>query len=340
MTRSWQAGVGALLLATACGGEPEYVEIPSMRVDGVPVVVQDTTLADVFPASGKAEPYRAAVLGSKLMGSVTSVGVQEGDPVSAGQVLVRLDARELAAKQEQVQAGLAAAEAAYEQASLQARRMRALYADSAAPRAQLDAAETGLAQAEAAVRSARASGAELVAVADYATIQAPFAGTVTQRHVDPGALAAPGMPLVTIEDQTRLRIVVTMPPDLAAGLSRGQELHAEVGGIGVPARVEGIVPASTGHVVTVNALIENGDGRFPSGASARLDIPRGLRPGLVVPAEAVVREGDLTGVYLMRRGVTDLRWIRIGRLRDGAVEVLSGLAPGDTVLVRTMPEDL
>src|SRR5512142_66880 len=161
INRSWYAGA-LCAVAAACGSpKPPADAARAPRVAGTVFTVRDTTLDATFEASGTAGPLRQAILSTKLMGTVLEVLVKEGDQVSAGQPLIRIDARDIAAKQAQVAASVADAEAMRADARRQADRMRALYADSAATRAQLDAAETGLARAEAASRAAHASGTEL-----------------------------------------------------------------------------------------------------------------------------------------------------------------------------------
>lgn len=327
------ATVAAGVVAAGCGGTEAPAPAAVTPVSGTAVAVTDTTLPDVFEASGVAEPIQRAMVGTKLMARVTEVLVKEGDRVAAGQVLLRLDARDITAKGVQVQAGVAAAEAMHQEALAQATRIRALYADSAAPKAQLDAVEAGLARAEAAVRQARAAGDELDAVGDYATLRAPFAGMVTQRMVDAGAFAAPGQPLVVVEDQSSLRIAVTAAPDAVRGVTRGQALEGTVAGRAVTATVEGVAPAPGGHMVTVNAIVANRDDAAFAGSAATLALPLGMRRVITVPAAAVGREGDLTGVRVRTATGADLRWVRIGRERGGQVEVLSGLSAGDLVLV-------
>jgi len=324
------------LLATAvlgaCGADAPPVALERSTVTGTRVAVIDTLIPDVLEASGTAAPMRTATLSTKLMGSVTTVLVHEGDRVASGQSLIRLDARDLEAKRSQVEAGLAGATAMRVEASAHAERMRGLYADSAATKAQLDQAETGLARAEAAVASANATAAELAATASYADVRAPFAGIVTRRLVDPGSFAAPGTPLVTVEDASTLRVTVTAAPDAVRGLRRGSMIAAVIGDSVTTATVEGVVPSGA-NVYAVNALVPNPAGRFQSGSSATLALPRGTRRALLVPAAAIVRQGDLAGVRLASAGTASLRWITLGRSTASLVEALSGLAPGDTVLV-------
>ena len=323
--------LGAVLLG-GCGRAAESGPAERSPPSGERVAVTDTLIPDALDAAGTALPVRSATLGTKLMGTVTEVLVHEGDRVAAGQLLVRLDARELDARRIQVEAGLDDATAVRAEAALHFGRIRALYADSAATRAQLDQAETALARAEAAVATARGMAAELAATASYAEVRTPFAGTVTRRLVDPGALAAPGTPLVTVEDDGTLRVSVSAAPEAVRGLRRGTVLAATIGDTVVRATVEGVVAAGS-NLHVVNALVANPGGRLQSGSAATLALPRGTRRVILVPAGAVLRQGELTGVRTVARGQASLRWVKLGRAVGGAVEVLSGLAAGDTVLV-------
>lgn len=329
------ATVALLAFVTACSSpEKETASVPH-RVAGTAYTVKDTTVQTVFEVSGTATPLRQATLSTKLMGTVLQVFAKEGDRVVAGQTLVRIDARDLVAKNSQVAASIAEADAVRRDAATQAGRIRALYADSAATRAQLDAVETGLLRAEAGVRAARAASAELAAVSAYASVRAPFSGIVTKRFVDPGAFAAPGSPLITVQDGDQLRIVANATPDVASGLRRGQRIDAVVENRPVAAIVEGIVPSSAGNLYTINALVSNAGGGFLPGSTATLLVTLGSRRALVVPSSAVVREGELTGVTVRSPGGDEVRWVRLGRISGSNVEVDSGLRAGDVVIVPT-----
>lgn len=330
------AGIGLLALVAACSpSEPKTAEAAPVRVAGAVYAVKDTTVQAAFHADGVAEPMRQATLSTKLMGTIVSVVVHEGDRVSAGQVLARIDSRDITAKQAQVDASIADAEAARRDAATQAGRIRALYADSAATRAQLDAVETGLARADAGVRAAHASAAEVGAMSAYAVIRAPFAGIVTHRFVDPGAFAAPGAPLLTVQDGSQLRISASTTPELARTLQRGQPIDATIEGVAARARVEGVVPATAGNLYTINALVPNPSGAILSGSAATLLLPQGERTVRVVPLRAVSRSGDLTGVTVRTPEGDATRWVRLGDTFGDAVEVTAGLRAGDRVIVPT-----
>lgn len=326
------------LLIAACGTrtapERDAAAAPPTRQEGVVAVVIDTLLATTLPASGTAAPMREATLSTKLMARVDAVLVKEGDMVAAGAVLVRLDARDLVAKAEQVAASETAAEASRAQAAAHTARMRALFAQGAAPKATLEAAEAQLAQAESGLRAARAAGAELTSVGSYAEVRAPFAGRVTQRFVDPGAFAAPGAPLVTIQDPRSLRITVHTAPDAVRALRRGQVLAATIEGVTAQATIEGIVPG-VGGLYQVNAIVENSRGTYLPGSAATLLVPAGTHRALAIPADALRREGDLVGVTVRTAAGDARRWIRVGARSGDLIEVTSGLRAGDQVVRHT-----
>ena len=329
-------GVAAIALVAACSGTPSSkTEIATTRSAGDLYTVHDTTLAAEFEAAGVAAPIQQATLSTKLMGSVTDVLVREGDRVEAGQPLVRIDARDLAARSAQASASVVEAEAMHRDALTQANRIRGLYADSAAARAQLDAAETGLARAEAAVAVAHAAASELGAVSSYSLIRAPFPGIITKRFVDQGGFAAPGAPLVAIQDVSTLRLTASVTPDIARGLRRGQSLAATIEGQRVRATIEGVVPAMAGNLYSINALVPNPRGALLAGSTATLTVATGTRTALVVPATAIVREGDLTGVTLRSANGDERRWVRLGAPSGTMVEVSTGLRSGDRIVLPT-----
>ena len=327
------ASTGLLAVAACSPSQPREADAAPVRVPGTVYTLRDSTVQGEFAADGVAEPLRQATLSTRLMGTILSVLVKEGDAVSAGQPLVRIDARDLSAKQAQVAASIADAQAMRTDAATQARRIQALYADSAATRAQLDAAETGLARANAGVNAAQASAAEVSAMTAYSVVRAPFAGIVTNRFVDPGAFAAPGAPLVTVQDGTQLRISASATPDIAAKIRRGQMLSATIEGVQGMARVEGVVPSTSGNMYTINAIIANPKGTILPGSTATLSLPQGPRTALLVPARAVSHSGDLTGVTVRAPGGDEIRWVRLGRVTGNMVEVNSGLHAGDQIVV-------
>ena len=335
MTRWAAAIVVTTIAAVGCARAPEAkapVAHEASRGSDY-YTVHDTAVDADFDAGGVAAPIQQATLSTRLMGTVAEVLVREGDRVAAGQVLLRLDARDLAARSSQNTAAISQATATLRDASLQANRIRALYADSAATRAQLDAAENSLARTQAGLDAAHAAAQELGAVSSYAVVRAPFAGIVTKRFADPGAFATPGAPLITVQDVTTLRISASTTPDVAHGLRRGQILTAKVEGAMVRATIEGVVPATAGNLYMINALVPNRSGELLAGSRATLALPTGQRRVLVVPSSAITRVGDLTGVTLGTAQADDRRWVRLGREMGDMVEVTAGLRMGDRIVI-------
>ncbi len=327
--------LSAAVAVAACGSpEPKAgAKAPASTTAATPVAVLDSVISATQDADGVAAPFQQAMISTKLMGTVTEVMVREGDMVRAGQPLARIDSRDVDAKGAQVAASVAAAEAAQANAAVQLKRIRALYADSAAPKAMLDAAEMGFAQADAGLRAAKGAAAEVASVKDYAVVKAPFDGMVTKRFVDPGAFAAPGAPIVQVQDASRLRVTVSAPPEAARLAKRGATLDATIDGKPAQATIEGIVPSMAGGVYTINAIVNNSANTLASGGAATLLIPSGTRHAMLVPTAAIAKNGDLTGVRIRKSGTDDLRWVRIARTVGRYTEVLSGLSAGDEVLV-------
>lgn len=335
--------VAMLAAATACGRTaiPDTHDAPngtthtdiSTVATGTIMMVRDTVVNATREAAGVAESIQQATVSTKLMGTITEMRVREGDRVSAGQILAQLDARELVARRAQVAASIADAEAMARDATVHAGRIRTLFTEGAATQFQRDAVETGLARAIAAVSAARAAASEVEAMASYATVRAPFAGTVTVRHVDVGAFAAPGAPLVTVQDASTLRLVVTASGDAVQGLTRGQHLDGTIGSALVRATIEGVVPGGGANSFTVNATLENRDAKYRAGSAATLLLPDGERTTILVPVGALLRQGDLTGVTVRVGGRDQRQWVRTGATFGTMIEVSSGLRVGDQIVL-------
>jgi RND family efflux transporter MFP subunit len=321
--------LGALM---GCKERSQESEAPK-RMEGTVFVVRDSLVESFLEATGTAAPRLSADLSTRLMGKVLSVSVREGDKVAAGRVLLRVDGTDLDARSEGLASGLDASRSQLVLAQSQVRRMRALYADSAVPKASLDQAESELERAKAGVSQVKSQDAELRSIQGYSTIVAPFSGKVVSRKVDPGMMASPGAPLLRVEDASTLRLSVTTTTATARNLSAGQMLIALVDGREVRARIEGIVPSGTGNMALVNAIVGNSSDSLSSGAVATLRLPRGKRLARLVPESALERQGDLVGVWVRGASGDVRRWIRTGSRIGNGVEVVSGLAQGDTLVV-------
>ena len=267
---------------------------------------------------------RRATLSTRLAANVKAVHVEEGQRVAAGQLLVSLADADL-------RGGLAAAESGLAAASAHERRLRELVAQRAATASELEGAAAQRAQAEAAVAGARAN-------IGYTAIRAPFAGTIQARRVNAGDLVGPGQPLVELEGDG-LELVASLSEDEARGLAVGKELRFDADGAGGKAQITALAVGGDplSHRRALRARVRSVEGELRSGAFARLRLPAGATTGAAaggvwVPRSALVRRGDLTGVFVADGGQARLRWISAGEAAGDHVSIRAGLRPGETVI--------
>lgn len=312
-----------LTVAGCDRGEPGRVE----RTDQP----QDVTVSPVVRAAGsqlvaaRVVAVEEAQLATRASGTVRSVLVDVGAQVRRGQTLVRLD-------DAGVESGVAAAEANVAVAVKTHQRLENLVRDGAATDQELDQARARMKMAEASLAEARSNR-------DYVVLKAPFAGTVTARYVDPGDLAQPGQPVLTISGSSGVKVIADAPAPLASRIAVGDAVRVldQKTGRHWPATVTRRVPVieRTSNRFRLEARFDAlAEGIPLPGTFVRIAVAGIEDPGLLVPADALVREGQLTGVFTLEDGTLRLRWIRPGRTAEGMVEVLSGL-DADAQVVRT-----
>jgi RND family efflux transporter MFP subunit len=216
-------------------------------------------------------------------------------------------------------------------------RMERLAARDAASCKNVEDAVLGHESALAQVRAAEEGVASALVYTGSARVTAPFDGVVTERRIEVGDMAAPGAPLFTVEDLGRVKVEATVAESIAAALSAGTPVEVVFAtGATRTATIEEILPAADprSRTFVVRVVLDNADGSLRPGGFARLRLPGvpGEGAGALVPEAALVRRGPLTGVFVADGGVARLRWVTVGAARQGAVEVLTGLVPGERVV--------
>jgi RND family efflux transporter MFP subunit len=272
------------------------------------------------------------------MARVIEVNVREGDRVASERVLARLDIRDLQARRRQAQANLDMANTALEVAQTNLERMQELHELKVVPLATLESVEVAFAQANSATATAKAMLDELDVNLSYAVVRAPSAGVVVRKMTEVGNLAAPGQPLFIIEDDSRLRVIASLGTDLAAGLRAGQSLPVQIGGETVQGMIEGIMPSGDTYApgLRVQLLVDNPRRRYRPGTLAvvRVSLAQPDVPKIVLPKNALVERGQLTGVFVVEKDATaQLRWLVVEESQGDTVSVLSGLREGDRVIL-------
>jgi RND family efflux transporter MFP subunit len=269
---------------------------------------------------GTVRSVREATIAPLVSGTVTEVRVGLGSVVRAGDVLVRISANEAEARLAQARAVSALAERERDRAA-------SLSQERAMTAAQYEAAASHWSVARAQEDEART-------IVSRTWLHAPFDGVITAKLINVGEAAFPGRPMVTVESRAVTRFEAHVPEAVGDALVVGGRLQV---------RVEGLPSALEGRVAEVQpASDETTRARL-----VKIDLPPtpGLRPGqfgrallatghsvaVTVPADALLRHGQLESVFVVDAGRARLRLVRCGRELDGRVQITSGLSGGETL---------
>jgi RND family efflux transporter MFP subunit len=362
-------GVGLAAGLSACGGggdAPETRAHDPIAITVAPAVAIDT--AERLEAGGVVAAQQSASVSSRIVATIVAARVKAGDRVRAGDELVVLDARDAAEHASQARASAVvaenalaqarteriAAEAEHRLAAVWQKRIATLHARSsstdqerdeaearlAAAAARLAGAEAGILGAEAQLLAARAAAGAAAATESFTAIRAPFDGLVTERLVDPGNLAAPGVPLLRVESDGPRQVVVRVDEARAAYVQSGDRVRVLIDAAGDHATGEGGLEGVVAEVAraigadqrafTVKVTIPD-TVTARSGSFARVVFRGEPRRALLVPAQAVQRHGQVSSVYVVQGGVARLRLIQTGAASSDGVEVLAGIEAGESI---------
>lgn len=295
--------------------------------------------AELIPVTAASRSPRVEVIGTtasdrriqisaRMSAYVDEVLVNAGDRVTNGQPLVVLDRREL---REQMAAG----EAQFNQASAEYRRTKQLFDRNAATEQAMTAAQSGF-------TSAKANVERIKIMLTYATITSPINGIVTERKIEAGDLASPGLVLLSIFDPVNMRLEVPVPVRLINKFALGQKLTARLD------HPEGLYDAEVTEIVgeidpltrtrRVKLRLLNTDGRVLPGTYGRIWVEESPRTAIVIPARAVQSIGQLDTVNFVRDNRIVKRLVRLGDVHGAEVEILSGLDDGDLIAVTATRE--
>lgn len=357
-------GILTLVALTACGNEIEPGNTAPGAGQTIQAPVAEAQISQepfLYEAVATINARTASTISAKLMGTVQKMHVQEGDRVKGGDLLVTIDPRTVASQLEQAQAGLRearraetsaissrdAAAAAADLAVATYKRYQQLLKENSVSKQEFDEmqsrsrqAQASLAQAEAMVEAAKSRIQQAQAAVQQATlakkdarVTAPYDGQVVEKLIDEGDLASPGVPLLTIEQEGLFCADLVLP-----------ERHIQSVKVGLPVKVR--VPAldDLETMGEVGRIIPAADAQsrsfeikvgmppdldLKSGMFARVFIPIGGNGILLVPETAVVREGQLTGVYIVDdKKIARLRLVRTGKPYGDRLEIISGLKQG------------
>ena len=296
--------------------------------------------------SGQVEAGQTAIISTRVMGYITKINVKVGDRVSKGQLLAAISNDDILAKRAQTDAMIAQAEAAFRSAQKDYDRFTVLYKQQSASAKELDNITLQYQSAKAGLETAKQQRNEVSAMLSYTNLTAPFAGTVTQKMMDAGSMANPGMPLLTIEQSGSYQVSASVPESEISLIKENTP---------VTINIDAIHKVISGKIAQISQSSENSGGQY----MIKVNIPDNERQGLfagmygnvaipviqaiktanvndqvMVPVSAIEYKDQLTGLYTIGSNHTALlRWVRLGRTQGNQVEVLSGLAANEQFIV-------
>ena len=333
------AALFALTLAGLAGPGTAAAQSTPLAVH----TVQAMDVGQRASADAVVEAVRDTTVSSPMPGAIVALYVKAGDRVLAGQELARVDARSAvynaAASAAQVEAALAG----MQMAAREFERQRQLYQKQYISQAALDRAQAQLHATQAQVQALKAQAGAALTQSSLHLVKAPYAGVVSEVPMALGDMALPGRALVRLHDPSALRVTAMLAQSAATALAGAQGIEVEIPG--VPGARMAVPAAQVQQLPMLDAATHS--------TPLRIDLPRhmqGVAPGMFariwwrtgadaqapqrfqVPASAVVRRAEMTGVYAINpAGRPLLRQVRLGRLSGDSVEVLSGLRVGDQV---------
>ena len=332
-----QCFVGAAMVLGLLGSAGS---VPTPRALAT-AVVQSAGAGESASFDGVVEAVRQTVVAAQVSGTVISVEAKAGDVVRAGQVLARIDARAAeqaaAASDAQVQAARATLEVAIKEFD----RQKQLFEKNYTSRAALERAEAQFKATEAQVSAQLAQAGAARAHTGFFVVKAPYSGVISEVLIALGDMAMPGRALFTLYDPAAIRVAATVPQTDIARIASGKPARIQFPG--VPAERQWVAAANmtilptadpATHTALVRLDLPAAAGNVAPGTFARVLLPMHgtATPRLHVPASAIVRRAEMTGVYVVDgNGHPILRQVRLGRAGDGTVEVLSGVTAGEHI---------
>lgn len=322
----------------AAPGQGDEAQAPRAAVEAIPVVSRE-----IIPTStvlGTLEPRRRSIVATAIEGYVIEYPANEGQKVTAGQVLARLRDRELRIELDVAKKVIEEARELHRLAAADLSRAQTLVAKDAVTQKALDAAVTEERTLSLRIPQAEARAELLQLDIDKKQVTAPFDGQIVEEHTEVGEWLARGGPVATLVDLETVRVRINVPERHIRFLEPGAELPVLVPATGRGAYHGEVLSVSgegdpESRTFPVLVEIEN-DGRLRAGMSARAEVPAGEpRKAVVVPKDAIIVRGTQSLVYIVGEGNrAELRPIVTGAASGSDLAVESGLDAGELVVIR------
>ena len=360
---------GIAVMTAGCGEKgkhtPGSAERPLLR--GVEVVEAGGGSRERFiEATGTVRAKTIAAVAAQVMGRITSLPVAEGSRVEKGALLATIDdtqvrgqllaagalVTEAEAGLREVEGAIAQAEASKSLAEKTYERFRVLHEEKVVTSQEFDEVEVKRtvaikdyeraldkrAQVIAKITQAKAQEEAARAMLSYTRVRAPFPGVVTGKKADVGSMAAPGVPILVLEDTRRYRIEASVPEDYLGVLKVGSRVRVVLGappGMEIAGTISEVVPQVDPESRTFTAKVDLPEGgALRTGMFGRVLFSTGKENMLVVPRKAIAHVGGYDALYTVTAdNVVRLVLVTTGRAFGDEVEILSGIEPGTHVAI-------
>ncbi len=332
----------ATAMLVGCGSDtsPDQAE---QEIIAVKVAKVETLDSGYFNAgSGQITATKSATLSTRMMGFVQRIPVKVGQKVTKGQLLVAIKNVDLQAKKAQAEASILEAKAGFQNAEKDYQRFVNLFNQNSASQKELDDMTSRFEMAKARYEAAQQMMNEVDAQFAYANIRAPFSGMIINTHVDEGTMANPGKPLVSIEAPGAFEVEARVAENQINQLKVGTEANVLVKALDASIKGKLTELSSSaqfsGGQYFAKVLLDNPPEEVRSGMFATVSFAAssaGQESATIsIPKTVLVEKGQLNGIYTIGPNNTAiLRWLRLGNVIGDEVEVLSGLAIGETYIV-------
>ncbi|MBU3821543.1 efflux RND transporter periplasmic adaptor subunit [Flavobacteriaceae bacterium XHP0103] len=328
-------------LVMSCGNDDKKTLADEAAVSVKLNTIETSNNNSYLTASGTIQAVNSANLSTRMMGFVTNTPVDVGDKVTKGQLLVAINNADLQAKLSQVNAGIAEATAAFNNAEKDYNRYKNLFAQNSASQKEFDDMTANYNMAKARLEGAKQMKNEVEAQFAYVNIRAPFNGVVTGKFIKNGDMANPGMPLVSMEAPGQFEVSAMVPESEISKIETGTAVSILVKSINknIAGKVTEVSSSAknTGGQYVVKVALDKTNESILSGMFVTVQFPvesSGTSKVVLVPQEAIVTKGQLSGIYTVSESNTALlRWLRLGKTFGDQVEVLSGLSPEEAYII-------
>ncbi len=316
----------AILLGLyGCKEDDSHSPKTSTSTSKLPVEVYEVTedsIRSQVDIIGTVESTEKAIIASRINGHIIELTASLGSTVSKGEDLIRISAEEISAKLLQTSAQL-------NQAERNLRREQKLLSKDAAT-------SEGVKSQEDAFKIAQASHIEAQSMLSYTKIRAPFDGKITKKLANMGDLATPGKPLLHIENDKQLQVLTDVPEAMVLKMQIGDEIEVTISAAKVTLKgyITEIAPATNPLTRTTTVKIKLPPTQnVRSGQFARVHLTQSQVKTLFIPKSAVSKYGQMERVFVVDDDQARLCLVRTGKSTGERIEIISGLSPGDTVII-------